>query len=899
MTAPRARSKKQADLRLVEDAPVARVGTKRSHALTREVIRAAALDKLEASTAPLLVIHAPAGFGKTTLLQQYCDRREAQGAKTAWIHFETRLTDPGPMLELLYDQFGFETQSTGRSIRDFVSRLESLSDGAIIIFDDFDRALSAALKTFFMQLTPILPDTVRIFVASRSLPALQLPRLRLREQVEVLTEEDLRFSLKETLEFFSDRSEAHDIAELHQLTDGWAAALQCYRLRGGGSLLNQRVAETGVTQEIIDFLAADVFETLAPDLQKQLLRVCLPRRLSGALVDRLLELRDGEGHQFLLELERSGLFLNKIDGSPGFFRFHGVFRQYLISELKSQYPAQTLETLHDTIGQFMLEEGSEDVALLHFIEANNLDLAISTFSRAVGRFVADERLGLVVHCAEKLPARIVTSDPAVFYSVLVAYSFRREFQKAEKLLHTRETALHKQGAEDEAWGLFYSAQMFFYVARDQIPEMGAACEKVGELLDESYGFQYAVSLNAMAYWWIAQSRFEEARAILLRARSLHEQSHSFFGQAYQEGLSASILIAKARFSEARENLLKAARAHDQSGAGASTGGSVMDAYLAAALYETGHVRDAKALLEHSSEMLEQQAIVDPLALKFVIQARLAMLEGDARGAEAILERAICLGHRHGLRALVDTAYLEMARHATVAGDFAKAEINLADHDAAIMRSDLLVLASEAEGHTVTRARLLVHQGDHAAARKLLIPAMREAQKLDRKRRLMKLKLISALSLQDEGEAAAARRNLLEALDIAAMGGALRSVLDEGPRMMRLVRETRQALPDFDDELRRDAIITKLDQLIAADGGVMVPFGEDEAFEDAETGEHLTPKERMILDLVNRGFSNQQLSERLSISYNTVKWHLRNIYAKLGVQNRMHAVSVARHLGLID
>lgn len=157
----------------------------------------------------------------------------------------------------------------------------------------------------------------------------------------------------------------------------------------------------------------------------------------------------------------------------------------------------------------------------------------------------------------------------------------------------------------------------------------------------------------------------------------------------------------------------------------------------------------------------------------------------------------------------------------------------------------------------------------------------------------------------EGQTNAARRALIEALNIGAPDQFLRLILDEGPQIVRLLKETRASLPKFPDLPQKDLMSAYLDRLLAEAGEFtpsVVEPEEESADEDTfspQLFEQLTERERDILRLVSNGFSNKTLADRLSLSTNTVKWHLRNIFEKLQIANRMQAVSVARHFGLIE
>ncbi|MEM6485698.1 MAG: LuxR C-terminal-related transcriptional regulator [Pseudomonadota bacterium] len=891
--------------RLLNESTVAvRPGINSSGDRTHYVRRDRSLNVLLASAAPLFVVQAPAGYGKTTLVQQYCALKKDKGARIAWIHFESPLSDPGPILDLLYEELGVKRRKSDRSIRHLAKELEALESGAVIVLDDFDRALSPALRVFLSRMLPLMSKDVVVFIASRALPSLQLPRLRLREKVEILTKEDLRFSLAETQSFFRGLSAigAEDVHAVHEATDGWPAALQCCLLqfRKGFSQGRAAKALNGVTQEVIDFLAGEVFDELPSELQDKLLDLSVPQRLCSELVEEVLGVGVGEGFRLLDELDQGGLFLSRVPVGDGWYSFHAVFRRFLLDRRHRTRSLKSLRVLQNRVAEWELENGREDRALVHLIDAGNTERATEVFSRIVSDLVAEERLSLVLYCLERLPAESLIDETSIFYAAVVTYSFRREFEKAGALLARRRAKLDEQGGDEKSWGMYKSAQVFLDCAQDRTVSMGLGSQTVQDLLAPEDGFPYAIALNAMAYWLVGRSQFDEAKALLLRARSLHEQSKSLFGQAYQEAISSTALSAKGRIVDAYKSLRSAASELEGSSGGAMAAGSVVDAYLADSLYELNQTDDAAFVVEHSSALLEDQAILDALATKFCVQARLRYEAGDSAAAEETLDRAICLGHRHGLDSLVNIAYAELARMHTLNGELKRATRCLADHDQSLCDNDLLFHSSDCEGRTITRARLLIHLGDTAGARKLLIPAEREATSLGRRRRLLKVKLMCALASREDGETALARRSLIEALEIGEAGGFVRSILDEGPKIMRLLKEVRAELPRLPNQVRSDAVICYIDRLMEAHGHApMVDLPSGDATLALNLADGLTEKEIVVLNLIAEGLTNLALSARLCISVNTVKWHLRNIYDKLGVNTRMQAVAVARHLCLLD
>ena len=163
-------------------------------------------------------------------------------------------------------------------------------------------------------------------------------------------------------------------------------------------------------------------------------------------------------------------------------------------------------------------------------------------------------------------------------------------------------------------------------------------------------------------------------------------------------------------------------------------------------------------------------------------------------------------------------------------------------------------------------------------------------------------LLLALAHQAEGHANLARRALLDALEIGLPRQFVRSSLDEQNPALQLLRELRRAFESLPEIARRESLLAYLDDLLAEAGepgiNLMRP-ATPPAVLQTQALEALTAKERRLLTFVAMGLSNKDLAERLSVSTNTVKWHLRNIFEKLQINNRMQAVAVARQMGLVE
>lgn len=886
----------------------------------RSVRRAKQLARVKDSPgAKLVVLHAPAGFGKTTLLRQYCAELETSGTgRGIWIQLEPSAADPVEFIRVLLralEHKGCPDASERNagpirnpSVRDLRAALERAGAGTALVIDDFEQADRAATRAVLDQLLRQLPEGVTIFLGTRISPAGLLSRLMVTGEAILIDRDDLRFGAAETEAFFGGTAtlDKDELSRVHSFTDGWPAALQCYRLCMNGGRLRRGLAyrSNGVTPELINYLATDVFETLDERTRQLLLTASLPERVCPELVEHISDVRCN--HDDLERIVQVGLFLSPIGLERRWYRFHNVFRQFLLTQLSDELDASQIQARQKLAADWYVTNGYEEDAILHFLEAGDKDSAATIIDRRVDSLVNEERLGFIISLVDRLPGATVQKYPAIQNAAIIAYGFCRDFAKANKILEFRRRALERMtnDVSEEDWGVFNSLQIFVLAGQDRVHDFAARAEMALDQLSPKHRFLYGVALNAHSFWLQANSKFEQARDELAEARPILALDHSLFGQAYQEGIASTVLTAQGRVLDSIGALRTALHSIEQSES--SGAGTTVAAYLAEAYYERNEAEAASALFEDYLPLIERQAIVDPLAIACLTRARIAKLEGDASESERLVEHMMELGHGHDLPRLVHYGHAELVRQATLDGD-----IDLAGRRVDVffggteprMEPDLLFHPSETEAQTVTYARYLIHAERYGEARSLIQPQLRKAKLLRRRRRQMKLGLLMSLALDAEGETSAARRALLDALHLGLPGGLIRSILDEGPKAVRLLKELVGTLPRMPDLPNRDDLVRYVERLLHEAGEnvdieetIQAGVLDDNAINVFDS---LTERERDILRLVSNGFSNKDLAERLSLSTNTVKWHLRNIYDKLQIDNRVQAVSVARHFGLID
>lgn len=808
-------------------------------------------------------------------------------------------SDPSRLVQLftaVSERMLNEQGEPGLGTRDLNELLTGVNGTALFLLDEYDHFAGTASDAFLSRLVDTLPAGIRIAIASRIMPDIAAARLKLDGRAIVLGSVDLRFDLTEAHQFFAERPGvgAEEVRRLHSRLDGWPAAFQfiSLALESPGCQAGEALSRA-MARDMVEYLAHEVFELQSPDVQQLLLDACLPDRISAPLLRHIA--RDRMVEPQLDALWAAGLFLDPVGGDRLWYRFHPLFGDFLRARYLAETSAADVGARHNLLAGWFAENGMVEAAIDHHLAAGRQAEAADLLDSIARRLVSEDRLGLLLSLVERLEPEVFLARATLVSHAIIAYGFRRNFERAHQLLDWIQ--LHEPDVAPETQAEREVQRCYILAAEDHVGEMGARARDAAKWLSADRPFFHGVALNAHAFWLAAQSQFAEAADLMLRARPLHEQAANYFGGSYAEAILGSIKMSQGQAEEAQVLLQRSLARVEQEAPAGTWAGAVIAAYLGDACYETNQLAESRAVIEKYLPFIQQQCIVDPVCMATVAIARIAMLEGDAVAAHELNESLITLGHKYGLERLVACGRAELVREATLAGDFDAAERRMrALGPEARLSSDgqLLFASDECEARRISWLRLLVHTGRHAEARAGLQGEVRLAAGHRRARRLVRTKTLLAICLDLEGNRPLARRTILEAAGQAAAGGLVRVVLDEGPAAMRLLNEIAAKNMACNVDWGDDPVAAWVKRVVGGKGN-----GADSAPAPEMPVETLTPRELDLLRFLSLGHSNRDLSNRMAVSENTIKFHLRNIYAKIGVANRMQAVQAARHFQLIE
>ncbi|MBO3277399.1 LuxR C-terminal-related transcriptional regulator [Pseudomonas schmalbachii] len=870
-----------------------------SHHLQRQHL----LDQMEnARDARLILVRAAAGFGKTTLLQQFHDRCRATGRRPLWINLDAADNDLQRFVVLLWHGLrnllpeGAEASAADEpGTQNVLDLLGQCQPPFAILFDEFEVIQNPSVLSFVQQILDSLPTGGVLAIGTRTTPELDLGRLAARGRLLELAPGAMRFSLEETTSLVRDKRQLpllnNLISSLYRRTEGWVTAiyLACLSLQGREDHASVIASFSGSNLQLAEYLAEDILARLDDDCRQFLLQTSVVEQFCAPLCDALTGRDDSQA--MLQRLERANLFLIPIEGQHQWFRYHSLFTSFLRDALERRHPGQARE-LQRKAAQWFLAEGRPIPAIELLLDAGDQTEAAGQLAEHIDSLVETGRTRMLLRWLDRLPGELLDRHPRLNLAYAWALIFARRFHDANRLIDQ----LSQTGEAMEAQTL----RCLLLGLTDEVEE----CCRVGleQLLRLPEGelFQYDVLINALAYNLIASGRYDEARQLIAQARERDAQSPSSLLRSVSDCNESILDLIQGRLGEGLARLQGDGANPWHEVDGKSVGALLTrDAISAQLLYEIDRLQEAERLLQRIMPTTKNASTPDSLIVSHVLMARLALARGERDTWLRYLVELEQIGHQAGSPRVQCSAWLERARVAILEHrlDAAQQALESAEQVGGWDRPGFLMFANDVDTPSIARQRLHIALGEHAAAVEALRPAIADARERLHRRREIKLQVLLALALDGLGRTQPAFEALGLALQLASQNGFVETFVEEGERLVALLRRwTLNQRTQGGDQ--RGVEPRFLAALLERLNIVVESAGSGEGSADAHQ-EALTAREIQVLQLLAAGHRNRAIAEKLFLSECTVKSHLRKINAKLGAQGRTQAIAIARNRGLLD
>ena len=879
------------------DLPVGRAGSE-PHAPDRGLVRRGELVRRlsAAGSSKVILLCAPAGSGKTTLVRSWaeslCDR-------TAWVQVERGERDGQRFWLSVIDAFASVVEEVRRVepspsflgeavVGELLDELASLDERALLVIDDLHELASADGLRWLQLFLSRLPSPLRVVLATREDPRLGLHRLRLTGELTELRGPDLRFSLHETRELLrtagitlSDGASAL----LYERTEGWAAGLRLATISLGQHPDPERfVAEfSGSERTVAGYLLAEVLERQPAQVREMLLRTSVLERVSGPLADYLT---GGTGAERILqELEEANAFVSSLDVGRSWFRYHHLLSDLLQLELRRSAPA-SVASLHRAAAQWNEQEGYIADAIRHAQAARDWPLASRLLADHHLDLTLDGRWGTVCQFLSTFPDDVVATNAELALAFATAWLMDQQLKRGAAYVDLAEQ--HADGVEQERRPRFdvILAVLRLVVARwrgdlrtvresiDALEAALAALPGGDRALSAALRSAAAQNLGVAELW---SSRVDSARPHLEQALELARRARRpwleipclghlgiagpWTGLTWSNGLELS------------EEAVRIADAH-----GWSEDPVILTALAtgAIALLWLGQFDEVERWLERAERTLHPDG--EPASELIARHAR-----GLQRFAQGRFDEALAAFHaaermhelladRHPFALVTKARLLQtQARMGRVAAARAAlAAISEEDGDNSHLRMAAAVIH-------------LAERNPEQAVEVLDSVTGGSAQTTHRPSTATEAQWLLAVACHELGDRREAESSLERALDLAEPEGLVL------PFILVPARELLERHPRH-----RTAHAMLLRTILALLAGVSAPRRR----EQRALAEGLSEAELRIVRYLPSNLKAPEIAAELCVSANTVRTHIRHVYAKLDAHDRNDAVARARELGLL-
>ncbi len=891
------------------------------------------LDECLHPSCRLVVIAAPAGFGKTTLVTSWINNihqpRSILTAEVAWLSLGEEDNDLNlfwlyviTSLQTLQAEIGRQAQSLLRlpnppdmeaTLATLINDLAQHAEPLVFILDDFHHVRNPAIHKSLAYFIEHEPSQFHVMIVSRTDPPLPLALLRGRQQLIEIRMADLRFTMDETSRFISQAMQlvlaGDEIDALNHHTEGWIAGLQMAAI----SLKNQSdkhafiSAFSGNDRYIADFLIEEVLEAQTPEIKRFLLQTSILDHLNAPLCEAVTGVQKSQ--EMLLGLERANLFVSPVDNHGEWFRYHQLFAELLRHKLLQTDGEKKVKILEHRAVDWLAKNGYIKMAVEYAVNYADYDLAARLLTLYGLQFIKDSSFITLLNLADRIPASLITQNITLTCILTHSAMATGRMLMADKLIQNMEQQLGvtidefiQKGEALELppivkaglieLGVFraricvdtFHLDQTFYLSEQLLPFL------TPELDLETFGLNTRSNLHVSLLFTLGLAHMlhgdvSQAAQLLVESAREGRQSHNLDLEILSLGHLGDAQVLEGHLHEAQNTFEQTLSAAQELRNGTPFF-RIAKAGLGNLFYEWNELDKAEDYFQAAIEHGLWWRNWENLLPGYTGMARIHASRGNWIAAYADLDDLLNNVQEKGgiVQTNVDAirALISLRR-----GDFDAAERWAMAYEPE-RSCDYMV---EWEEDALIGCRIWIVDNQTDRADKLLDRIIVEAGAAGRNKIVLEALCLRSLlyaSIQKISEALAV---LATCLAMAKPENYIRTFVDEGEPMAKLLYEAvlRGIQPGYTSQLLETFPVSAL-QAITSN----IPQTKRSKLQEL-----LSKREVEILRLIAEGYSNKEIAQKVCISLRTVKYHTTSIYTKLNVTGRVSAVSKARELGILD
>ncbi|PIE80369.1 MAG: hypothetical protein CSA11_08610 [Chloroflexi bacterium] len=888
---------------------------------------------------PFALISAPAGFGKTTLVVEWINQMAAGRNKKAemppfsiaWLSLDENDNDPmrfwryvvaalqtavpnlpDDVTSILDEQVpvavaGFLTDLLNALTTTTSRRPRDIPHPVTLVLDDYHLIEDDNIHKGIAFLLDHTPPHMHLIMTTRQDPPLPLARLRGRNLLVEIRQNDLAFSQAEAAQFLNEvmglalHEEA--ISTLSARTEGWITGLQMAALsmQGQDDVDGFLAAFTGSHRYVLDYLMEEVWQRQPPEIQHFLRQTAVLDKLCAELCQKLITADEAfkQGTQtnpsssifhlncqaILEHLDRTNLFIISLDEARFWYRYHHLFADLLRQRLAQTKP-ERIPVLHALAGEWYEENGRLPEAIHHYLQSMTQDRAAELIMQVADTYLMRSEIDILLNWIGSLSHETMGKYPLLFvYQAGAMLLAGQSFKTIEAYL--QEALAYSNGKTTGEVNVLRSLIAAF---QGQLEASTYYSEKALELLPPENLFLHSVVIQNMALAQMLNGDVNIAIDSLLTAAKVCAEANNVMSQviclthvAESSILAGRLFAAKDYYEQAIVLAVDGQKRPLPVMSNAKLG-------MGEIYREWNQLDKAAALSAEGLALFKRWSEISGLD-GYVWSARIRQAQGDEAGALADMEKAKEIAARFDtwelgnymvgiLRAQLD---IEQGRVETAVRWLNKSGI----HEASLAETPYHMWET---GH-MTLIRLAIAQQEYEQALNLIAKILEQAAKMGRQGTVIDALTLQAIAYHHTHRPQEAQTALQQALTLAEPEQYIRIFLDKGTPI-------RQLLGTLQQTVQTPNLQPYITQLLTAFQSSTTNRRAATVSRQVPIVDPLSSRELEVLNLIATGYTNRHIAEQLFIAHSTVKTHINNIYNKLGVSNREAALTRAQELGLI-
>jgi len=863
----------------------------------------------------LIVISAPAGFGKTSLLSNWITQ---QKIPTAWFSLDKGDNDPVDFLSYIIsgiqnihpafgqsalkllkspNNAGFQS-ITGLLINDILK----IKHDFLLVLDDFHLIHHNEILQLVIFLLERIPAHAHIAILTRSDPALPIAKLRSQNQMVELRSSDLSFSPNEISDLFNRKLKIklsiEDVYSLESITEGWIAGLQLTALsiQGRENISGFIQDLKGDNRYILDYLMEEVLRIQTDDIREFLVQTSVLEQMSAPLCNKVLNRNDS---RIILEtLDKNNMFIVPLDDERHWYRYHHLFAALLNQRLQ-QKDQMLIRDIHNRACDWFEQNKMIDLAIEHALIIKNYEKCMQLIGEIVEKLWENGLHTAIRKYGDLIPDELIknNSEFCLYYAWILIAAGKPEEAKpylfsAENLLTNRLKDKKRSGENRDyiknLMGKIFVA--FAYLSsNEELPErIKDYCEKAIENLKEDQPlwfswiwFSYGIAYYSAGDIQKSNNAFKKAWNYGEKSSNLYLISAIAFRVADNEQQLGHYKSAYKKCSDLLHFMKKGGYAQIAKTEWTYAGLFTVMASTQAAWANMDKAHEYIKIAYDLSTNTKDIAIKLPI---LVLYSVVLYICGDTTGAEKKLNEIEEITKQNYIAPYLTYIYLSAKIFLLIeTGQLDQAENLISEYGLGLDKKK-----SQADDMVYfSYARLLLAQYKVDEAESLLSELYACANESKRIERLIGIKIYYAIIFKMRGNHEKAVINMIEAMEMAANENLFSYFLYDLHHTKDLLNEAYK---------KQAAAKTKIPDKFVEN--LKFILERKEILKKTHLATDLSSRELDALKLIAKDLSNQEIADTLFISLNTVKTHIKNIYLKLETDNRAKAISKARELGII-